>query len=166
MLDVDEIQAHLETMNQAPRMTLDELDDAIERQGIQISPGVLERVKQSLREPRAPVQLSDRTTAAIERRSLDAPLRELAVDKAQEIEVFFWMRRNPERSVGFSEIGAETGLSAFAVSSAVGYLLDEGLVESQHEPRDLTRYRYEVIDFRGALKLFIPKPVPISASDV
>jgi len=166
MLDVDEIQARLETMNQAPRMTIDELNDAIAAHEIQISPGVLERVRRSLREPRVPFQLDGRMIVAIERRSLEGPFRELVFGRVPEITVFFWTHRNPGRPASFSEIGAELGLSASEVSSAVGYLLDEGLVESRHEPRDLTRYRYEVIDFWGALNLFLPKPAPISASDV
>ena len=153
MLDLDEIRAHIETMNLAPRMTFKDLELEIAAHQIQIDPGVLERVKQSLKTPREPYQLTDRTIAAMEKRALAGPPREMKFDRVPEITVFFWTRRNPERLASHSEIGAELELSASAVSSAISYLLDEGLVESHHEPRDLTRYSYRVLDSRGFLKL-------------
>ena len=165
MLDVDEIRAHIETMNQAPRMSVEDLDRAIASQEIQLPPGVLDRVRQSLRTPREPYQLSDRTIAAIERRSLEARPRELKVDKVPEVKVFFWMRRNSGRLANHSEIGAELELPASAVSSAIRYLLDEGLVESHHEPRDLTRYSYRALSLQGVLNLVWPETSPTPALD-
>ena len=153
MLDLDEINAHIEAMNLAPRMTVDDLNREIAAHQIQIAPRVLERVKRSLKTPREPYQLTDRTIAAIEKRALEGTPRDLKLDRVPEITVFFWARQNSGRLASFSEIGVELELSASVVSSAIQYLLDEGLVESQHAPRDLTRYSYRAMDFRRALGL-------------
>ena len=162
MLDIDEINARIEEMNLAPRMTVKDLELEIAAHEIQIAPATLERVKQSLKTPREPYQLTDRTIVAMERSSLEGPPRELKLDRVPEITVFFWVRRNSGRLASHSEIGAELELPASDVSSAVGYLLDEGLVESQHEPRDLTRYSYRVLDFQGAMNLVWSEKATIS----
>ena len=166
MFDVGEIQARIETLNSALRMTPGELELEIAAHEIHIAPRVLDRVKRSLSKPRAPYQLTDLTLAAMGRHFLEGPSRELRVDRVPEATVFFWVRRNSGRLVNHSEIGAELELPASAVSSAVRHLLEEGLVGSQHEPRDLTRYRYRALDFQGALKLVWPEKDPISARDV
>ena len=162
MLELDEIQAHIDTMNQAPRMTIDDLELEISRHQIQIAPRALERVKHSLSAPREPYQLSDRTIAAMERHSLEPPSRELKVDRVPEITVFFWIRRNSGRLASYSEIGDELELPASVILSAVGYLLDEGLIESQHEPRDVTRHSYRALDFQGAMGLVWGEKAAIS----
>lgn len=159
---LEELRAHIDALNQAPRMSIDDLDRAIELQEIRVASSTLKRVKQSLRATREPLQLSDRTIGAMERRSLEGPPRELTVDRVPEIKVFFWARRNSGRLASSSEIGAELELSESAVASAIRYLLDEGLVESQHEPRDLTRYRYRALDFRRAMGLVWVKKAAIS----
>lgn len=162
----EEIRSHIENMNLAPRMSVEDLDRAIASHEIHIAPGVLDRVRQSLRESRESCQLSDRMIEAMERHSLEGPSRELKLDRVPEITVFFWVRRNSGRPASISEIGGEIDLSGPAVFSAITYLLDEGLVESQHEPRDLTRYRYRALDLQGVLELVWPEKASISASDV
>ena len=158
---LEELRAHIDALNLAPRMTVKDLELEIAAHEIQIAPATLERVKQSLSNPREPYQLTDRAIAAIERHS-ERPPRELKFGRVLEITVFFWIRRNSGRLASFSEIGAELEFSASAVSSAISYLLDEGLVESQHEPRDLTRYSYRVLDFQGAMQLVWSEKAAIS----
>ncbi len=129
MLNLEEIRDHLETLNETPRLTLIDLDEAIRLYEIELSPRVLAEAKQALREPRKPHVLGPRLIKDIEADRLRPSRPLMQVDRIPEVRVFVWVLLNYARPTTPAEIGEETGLSESVTRSALAYLIQEKMIE-------------------------------------